>query len=89
MVSTVTRLQANRVHSYKVALGFIEAVDKSKWKLEQLLRFPALDKHVFYSGADPGFLERGFVFIKVWGVCFADLSQFSQMSHDNEIIWSH
>ena len=55
MVSTVTRLQANQVHSYKVALGFIEAVDMSKWKLEQLSRLPALDKTVFCSVANLGF----------------------------------
>ena len=28
-------------------------------------------------GADPGFLERGFMRINVLGVSFADLSQFS------------
>ena len=28
-------------------------------------------------GADPGFLERGFVFIKVWGLALLILSQFS------------
>ena len=41
MVSTVTGLNANQIHSYKVALGFIQAVDKSKWKLEQLLTLKA------------------------------------------------
>ena len=30
-----------------------------------------------YAGADPGFLERGFVCIKVWGFAFLILSQFS------------
>ena len=29
-------------------------------------------KRTEFAGADPGFLERGFVCIKVWGVCFAD-----------------
>ena len=29
------------------------------------------------SGADPGFLERGFVCIKVWGVALLILSHFS------------
>ena len=28
------------------------------------------------SGADLGFLERGFVFIKVWGFRFAELISF-------------
>ena len=27
-------------------------------------------------GADPGFHERGFIYINVWGVCFADFSSF-------------
>ena len=35
------------------------------------------------AGADPGFLERGFMYIKLI------LSHFSQISHENEIIWSH
>ena len=29
------------------------------------------------SGADPGFLEKGFICIKVWEVRFADLTHFS------------
>ena len=29
-----------------------------------------------YQGADPGFLERGFICIKVRKVCFADLVSF-------------
>ena len=29
------------------------------------------------SGADPGFLERGFIYIKVWGFAFLILSHFS------------
>ena len=37
------------------------------------------------SGADPGFLEKGFIRIKVWGVHFADFISFF---HENEIIWS-
>ena len=36
------------------------------------------------TGADPGFLERGFMCIKVWGVHIADFI----ISHENEIIWS-
>ena len=27
-------------------------------------------------GADPGFLEKGFIFIKVWGVHLADFVSF-------------
>ena len=29
------------------------------------------------TGADPGFLERGFIFRNVWGFCFADIISFS------------
>ena len=29
------------------------------------------------TGADPGFLEREFICIKVWGVGFTDLISFS------------
>ena len=32
------------------------------------------------------FLEKQFLCIKVWGVCFAD---FISISYENEIIWSH
>ena len=39
-------------------------------------------------GAGPGFLERGFVYIKVWGFALLILSHYSQISHENEIIWS-
>ena len=28
------------------------------------------------TGADPGFLEMGFICIKVWGACFADFISF-------------
>ena len=28
------------------------------------------------TGADPGFLERGFICIKIWGVRFADFISF-------------
>ena len=41
------------------------------------------------SGADQGFLERGFICIKVCGVALVILSHFSYISHKNEIIWSH
>ena len=39
--------------------------------------------------ADPGFLERGFACIKVWGVRIADLISFFLIAHENEVIWSH
>ena len=42
-----------------------------------------------YSRANPGFLERGFVCIKVWGFTLLILSHFSEISHENEINWSH
>ena len=29
------------------------------------------------SGADPGFLERGFIYIRVWGLAMLILSHFS------------
>ena len=29
------------------------------------------------AGKDPGFLERGFIYVKVWGVALLILSQFS------------
>ena len=38
--------------------------------------------------AEPGFLERGFICIKVWGFALLNLSHFSDISHENEIIWS-
>ena len=41
------------------------------------------------SGADAGFLERGFICIKVWGFDVLVLSHFSSIFHENEIIWSH
>ena len=37
------------------------------------------------TGADPGFLERGFIFIKRWFVLLI-LSHFSSISYENEII---
>ena len=40
-------------------------------------------------GADPGFLERELLGIKVLGVRFADLTNFSYISHEDEMIWSH
>ena len=46
-----------------------------------------------YTAANPGFLERGFLCIKVcvwgWGVRFADFFSCSQKSHENEIVLSH
>ena len=38
---------------------------------------------------DPQFLEREFLCINVWGFPLLILSHFSQISHENEIIWSH
>ena len=39
-------------------------------------------------GADPGFLDRGFICIKVCGFALPlNLSHSSQISHENEIIW--
>ena len=31
---------------------------------------------VMFAGEDPGFLERGFICIKGWGVSFADFISF-------------
>ena len=39
-------------------------------------------------GADPGFLERGFICIKVWGFTLLILSHFALISYENGIIWS-
>ena len=36
-----------------------------------------LDDKIDISRADPGFLERGFIFIKVWGFALLILSHFS------------
>ena len=33
------------------------------------------------AGADQGLLERGFIFIKVWGFALMILSDFSYISH--------
>ena len=43
------------------------------------------------TGANPGFQERGFECIKVWGFALLILSHFSKIhvSHENGIIWSH
>ena len=41
--------------------------------------------HWLVSGADPGFLEKGFIYKGV-GFALLILSQFSIMSHENEII---
>ena len=59
-----------------------------KWLLTHTLH--KVENHSSH-GQDPGFLERGFRFIGRGGVrwggfCFA---HFSQISHENEIIWSH
>ena len=40
-------------------------------------------------GADPGFLERVVICIKGWVFTLLILSNFSLISHENEIIWSH
>ena len=37
-------------------------------------------------GSDPGFLERGFICIKVWGFFLLILSYVSYISHVNEMI---
>ena len=42
-----------------------------------------------FTGVDPGFLESGFIRIKWLGFTLLLLSNFSQISHENEIIWSH
>ena len=42
-----------------------------------------------YPGADPEFLQWGFICIKVWGFALLILSHFSSISYENEIIWSH
>ena len=41
-----------------------------------------------FSVVDPGFLEKGFICIKVWGFALLVFSHFSKISHKNEIIWS-
>ena len=45
----------------------------------------------YSSGVDAGFLEMGFIYtcIKVWGFALLILSHFSQISYENDIIWSH
>ena len=35
------------------------------------------------SGADPGFLKRGFICVKVWGFALLILSNFYSISHEN------
>ena len=42
----------------------------------------------FRTGADPGFLEMGFICLKVWFALLIYLI-FLKISHENEIIWSH
>ena len=42
--------------------------------LSALMRIHRL---IIYAGVDPGFLERGFIYIKVWGFALLILSHFS------------
>ena len=54
---------------------------ESKNQERSILYFGWLNlKHLMkmhaYTGADPGFLERGFICIKVWRVRFADFISF-------------
>ena len=58
-------------------------------KVEQISYFvhpcgTHLNKHLSFqnSGADPGFLERGFICIKVLGFALLILSHFSEISHE-------
>ena len=39
--------------------------------------------------AGRGFLERRSICIMLWGFTLLILSHFSEISHENEIIWSH
>ena len=41
----------------------------------------------FKTEADTRFLERGFIYIKVWGFALLILSHFSQISHENDRIF--
>ena len=34
-----------------------------------------------HAGADPGFLERGFIYIKGWGLALLIVSHFSEISY--------
>ena len=54
-----------------------------------MLTYPAELEVFRLSGADSGFLERGFICIMVWWFAVLILSHFSYISHENEIIWSH
>ena len=49
--------------------GTVERLNQ-EWTFFLYCRQPAI------VGADPGFLERGFICIKVWGVRFADFISF-------------
>ena len=48
----------------------------------QGLTFFVIKKICLITGADPRFLERGFICIKGWGFALLILSHFSYISHD-------
>ena len=52
------------------------------------IKQPVFSPSEKWSGADPGFQERG-VRITVWGFTLLIISDFSKISHAIEIIWSH
>ena len=59
----------------------------SKFYFEEQIGFTNIPSHhqsSHISGADPGFLEMGFICINVRGFALLVL-----ISHENEIIWSH
>ena len=41
--------------------------------------------YVCTAGADPAFLERGFISIKGWGLAWIFISHFSEISHFHRI----
>ena len=62
----------------------VRCVLKTTWPLHGNVEFWA------HAGADPGFLERGFICINMWGgLALLILSNLYKISHENEKIWSH
>ena len=65
-------------HSHWQALSASQC-SEPVWSAVQFHKLQNTERQTTFTqtqGADPGFLERGFVCIKVWGIHFADFISF-------------
>ena len=67
----------------------VVTLDTAKNALIFFLFLNSYNPRSCFHGADPEFRKSGFLCLKVRGFALLILSQFSQISHDNDIIWSH